>query len=197
MKTLLDWLLDFLSSFTVDQATEERLRGISPDAKLLGSGTTSVPLGSGYEAEAEEIRARAAIVAFLEKQVGDPYKWGAEANMPGQDLDGWDCSELMEQAHLSAGKAYPDGCVNQLPVVRHRKVSEPKPGDPFFLGPNASGIPHTGAYVGQGYCIHAAGRPVGKVVRISLAEIQNHARFLGFFRHPEFAWPAEERIVLG
>ena len=139
---------------------------------------------------ADEMAKRAAICAFLEANVGDPYTFGAEIGKEADPKTG-DCSEYMEQAYVRAGEPYPDGCINQQAVVGHRKVKEPKPGDPFFFGPNAKGTRHTGAYIGRGLCIHAAG---GKGVIVEpRSTIERHPRFLGFFRHPSFAYPPEDR----
>lgn len=170
---------------------------ISEHGKPLGvdnpiSITRTLP--SGYDRENEESVQRHAIVAFLKANVGDPYTFGAEIDVKELNPSTGDCSEYMEQAYIRAGLAYPDGAANQRNFCRGRAVMEPKLGDPFFLGPNTAGIPHTGAYVGDGMVVHAAGRPIGRVVMVSLAEIKSHPRFQGWFRHPEFLWEMNERV---
>lgn len=181
------WLFNILTGLL----TKQGLAQAAPGASMA---TASLPLGSGYDRLAEEDRKRAAIVAFMEANVGDPYTYGAEIRLDDPDPATGDCSEYTEQAYLRAGLGYPDGVVNQVAFCAHRRVLEPKPGDPFFYSPNpATGIPHTGIYVGDGMVIHAKGRPERRVIKVTRAEVEAHPRFLGWFRHPDLSWPLEER----
>lgn len=166
--------------------------GAGRDA-LRGSVSTLQDLPTGYDLASEEEPVRRAIVAFLEANVGDPYTYGAEIRLDDPDPDTGDCSEYGEQAYVRAGKHYPDGVVNQRAHCRGRRVAQPKPGDPFFLRPNKNGIPHTGYYVGDGMIIHADGGAARKVVKVPMAWAEAHPRFEGWFRHPELAWPQEDR----
>ena len=192
--SLLITLWEVLESFLRGMGTKAQLgaAGASPDA-LQGSLTMGVDLRTGYDRQSSEDAIRATIVLFAEAQVGEVYKYGIEHSFDEADPEGWDCSELLQNAYERAGLSYPDGCVNQKPVVAHRRVLAPKPGDPFFYGPNAKGIPHTGLYTGDGYAVNALGGKVGHVVKQSVLEIEGHARFEGWFRHPDLAYPAEDR----
>jgi cell wall-associated NlpC family hydrolase len=147
---------------------------------------------TGYDKESSEQAIRGTIVAFCEAQLGEIYNYAIEHSFSEVDPYGWDCSEMVENAYNRAGLAYPDGCRNQLPIVEHRRVLEPKAGDVFFYGPNKNG-PHTGVYTGRGTAIHALGGKVGEVVEQPRYIVESHPRFLGWFRHPEFSYPADER----
>ncbi len=162
--------------------------GLGPTA-----ATVSSVLPTLYNKDSADDEIRATIVAFCESKIGQPYRYGIEHEFSESDPEGWDCSELTENAYNRAGLSYPDGCVNQLAVIRHRKVFEPRAGDVFFYGPNAQGIPHTGLYTGRGTAINALGGKVGHVVEQPRWDVENHARFLGWYRHPDLAYPPEDR----
>src|SRR3990167_6721468 len=156
-----------------------------------GAGITK-PLGSGYDKEADDNLKRSRIVTFLRAQLHDTYQFGVEVKI-GEESNVWDCSELMEHVYNRVGLLYPDGCVYQQQLISHRRVTNPKPGDVFFYGPNANGIRHTGAYVGNDMVIHAAGRPINQVVEVPRFNIEANPRFLGWFRHPDLSLPPEDR----
>lgn len=180
------------------QLFDSLLNALTKEALAAPAGAPSVAgkveLGSGYSREAEEEPKRRAICGFMESNLGDRYTYAAEITPGDLDPETGDCSEYTEHAHLNAGLKYPDGVVNQRAFCRGRRVARPKPGDPFFFSPNpANGIPHTGIYVGMGLVIHAKGRPESKVIKVTLADIEAHPRFEGWFRHPDLAWPQEDR----
>ena len=189
------WWLDLLETIFGGQAADAAMRqqagraGLHPPAGAAFP-VVSVPLGSGYDRKAEEWRQRAAVVSYLRSQLGDPYVYGKEI-MPGHEseADGGDCSEYVEAAYRVAGLVIPDGCVNQRPYCR--RVKAPKAGDLIFLNPNKNGIPHVLTCTGEGTVVHALG---GKgVVEQPLSIWELHQRFAGFYRHPSFMCPMEER----
>lgn len=170
----------------------------------LVSLLTSTGLGAGavtasgvaptlYDKDSADEQVRATIVAFCVSKLGQVYRYGIEHEFGEDNPEGWDCSELTENAYNRAGLAYPDGCVNQKAAIGHRRVVTPKPGDVFFYGPNAQGIPHTGLYTGRGTAINALGGKVGHVVEQPQSEIEAHPRFEGWFRHTDLSWPVEDR----
>ncbi len=165
---------------------------ITKNGLPAGAQVVSTVPPTGYDKASAEEEIRATLVSFAAAQVGEPYRYGAEGAVMS-DLDEWDCSELFEHAFRRAGLAYPDGCVNQKAAIGHRRVLEPKAGDVFFYGPNKSGIPHTGMYCGDGSVIHADGGKARMVVRRPRYEIEEHARFEGWFRHTDLTWPKEDR----
>lgn len=193
MKKWHELLFEFLSGLLSKQGL--RGAGAGPEA-MKGALTFSQPLGSGYDADREENEKRAHIVKFCRQQIGEPYQFGVEGPSD-RDLDSWDCSEIVEHAYRQAGMIIPDGTMNQRPFCQ--KVRQPRPGDLAFLGPNKNGIGHVVLYQGFESCVEARGNRVqgiqkGKVVETSRAEIEAHPRFLGWYRHPDFSRPKEDRI---
>ena len=183
------------------RSLEGFLRGLAatPAGADLGAKTAVVEIGStGYSREAEEDGIRAQIVAFARAQVGDAYRYGAEHGLKEADPKDWDCSELTENAYRRAGKHLPDGAAAQKAYCRARRVRDPRPADLFFLGPNLEGIPHVGLYAGEGQAIEArskrvGGKQTGAVQYTARALVEAHPRFQGWYRHPDLAWPQEER----
>lgn len=190
VKAFWDALEGLIRSF--DTKAQLEAAGLTSEGVAL-KGTLSVDLPTGYDRESSEAAIRSNIINFCDSKIGQVYKYAIEHGFGEVDPEGWDCSELMENAFNRAGLAYPDGCVNQLPVVQHRRVLHPKAGDVFFYGPNANGIPHTGICTGRGTAINALGGKVGKVVEQLESLIEAHPRFLGWFRHPDLAYPPEDR----
>lgn len=158
-----------------------------------GSATMATELPTLHDRPSAEDELRRTIVTFALAQVGEKYTYGIEHDAKEANPDGWDCSELTQNAYLRAGLQYTDGCVNQKAQIGHRQTFNPKPGDVFFFGPNANGIPHTGIYTGRGTAVHALGGKVGQVVERPLSEVETHPRFEGWFRHTDFAFPKEDR----
>lgn len=161
----------------------------------LGPASTTVVAepGTGYDRASSEDAIRRSIVVFTLDQIGEDYVFAIE-HAPGEaNPEGWDCSELTQNAYERAGLKYADGCVNQKAQIGHRRTVNPKPGDVFFFGPNKDGIPHTGIFTGRGTAVHALGGKVGHVVERSLAEVEAHPRFEGWFRHTDLAYPQEDR----
>ncbi len=53
-------------------------------------------------------------IARAADQVGDKFRFGAEARMSDKDPDEWDCSELIQWSAHQAGVKFPDGSWNQF-----------------------------------------------------------------------------------
>lgn len=102
----------------------------------------------------------AAVIAFAEAQLGEPYVWGAAGP------NSWDCSGLTAGAWGAAGKYLPHYSVAQYQQSTPVKASQLRPGDLVFWsnGSSSSSIFHVALYVGDGQIIHAprTGRPVVK-----------------------------------
>lgn len=144
--------------------------------------TTVMDLGSGYSADHEESIKRQLVVDFALRQMGKPYVWATEVGSKPGEARGWDCSELVEVAYREAGMMMPDGSWNQKAYC-HR-VASPNPGDIGVLKPNAKGIGHVMIADGCGNVIHAIS-PRG-VVQDPQGMWTTHARWDGWYRHPEF-----------
>ena len=190
MKPWYDWLLDALAGLRTESKLQDLSSGPLSAATSI-TGSFDLPTFSQSRQEADD-QIRATMVAFMRASVGDAYVYAAEIDDADADPKAGDCSEYMEAMHHRGGLSYPDGCANQKAFMRAREVARPRPGDVFFLGPNARGIPHTGMYEGDSLCIHALG---GKgVVRWSIAEVEGHPRFEGWWRHPDLSWPEQDRV---
>lgn len=180
--------IDKIFNFLRSQIAKQMLAKHGATGKTV---TVSATLGSGYSVEDEENRQREQIVAFARAQLGEPYVFGVEGPSD-RDLDSWDCSELIEHSYANASMRIPDGTMNQRPFCQ--KVNEPKAADLAFLGPNANGIGHVFMYAGNGVCIEARGKPISLVRETARFEVESHVRFLGWYRHPDFARPKEDRV---
>lgn len=158
------------------------LLGLLTKQKVPGGVTFSMELGSGYDKDAEEAEQRAKIVSFCRAQLGKPYKLGSEITNPAEAL-AWDCSELTELAYKRAGLGLPDGAVYQFNFCR---PSTARAGDLWFLWSDTRKmIGHVGIYTGEGTVVHAmAGRGV---VEDPVSQWENHVRFRGTRRHPDFS----------
>lgn len=95
----------------------------------------------------------AAAVAEAKRQIGKPYRWGAEGP------DSFDCSGLTLWAWRAGGKSLPHSSRAQYSATSRVPVSAIQPGDLTFYG---SPIHHMGIYVGNGQMVEASqtGTPV-------------------------------------
>lgn len=181
-------LLNILADLFAKQ--ELREAGGTP-AQLDRAVTLSVPLGSGYDRQAEEDRQRAAAVAYLRSKIGTPYLLGAEVAPGGEAEAGLlDCSEAVEVAYRVAGLAIPDGSPYQYEHCR--PVIAPKPGDLGFLySENWGRIGHVMVATAEGTVLHAVG---GRgLVEDPVSLWEGIPRWRGWRRHPDWARPAEDR----
>ncbi|MGH3243213.1 MAG: NlpC/P60 family protein [Spirillospora sp.] len=110
-------------------------------------------------------------LAFARKQLGKPYRWGAEG--PG----GYDCSGLTMASWRKAGVKIPRVTYSQYRNVK-RKVSlkDLEPGDLIFF----RGRSHVGMYVGDGRYLHAPHS--GAKVRIDKLGARRKKQFAGAVR---------------
>lgn len=99
-------------------------------------------------------------MAFAERQLGEPYVWGAAGP------NAWDCSGLTMQAWAQGGKSLPHWSVGQYRATTPVKASALRAGDLVFWSSssNPDTIFHVALYVGDGMIVHAprTGRPVVK-----------------------------------
>ena len=102
-----------------------------------------------------------AAVAFAFRQLGKPYRWGADGP------NSYDCSGLTSSAWSRGGVHLPHNARRQFGTVARIGRDDLRPGDlVFFYG----GISHVGMYVGDGRMIHA---PVfGENVRMDRFDFQ-------------------------
>ncbi|WP_246237240.1 C40 family peptidase [Actinomadura chibensis] len=110
-------------------------------------------------------------VSFARKQIGKPYRWGADGP------NGYDCSGLAMAAWRKGGVHLPRVTYAQYRGVK-RKVglSDLKPGDLIFF----HGRSHVGMYVGNGRFLHAP--HAGARVRIDKLGGTRKRQFAGAVR---------------
>lgn len=89
---------------------------------------------------APSLRVRAAGIA--EKQVGDPYRYGAA----GPDY--FDCSGLVKYSFGKVGKKLPRTAQSQYDNSHHISGSSVTKGDLVFIGKSSRSIYHVGVYAG-------------------------------------------------
>lgn len=109
-----------------------------------GASTGTVPSGT-VTADQSTPALRAIAAAY--RQVGLPYKFGAES--PGVDFD---CSGLTQYAYSQAGISIPRTAAAQQAATQRINGSELRPGDLVFYGNPAH---HVQMYIGGGMVISA------------------------------------------
>ncbi|HEY8480600.1 MAG TPA: NlpC/P60 family protein [Spirillospora sp.] len=137
---------------------------------------------------AEQRRSAKKAVRFARKQIGKPYRWGAEGP------DGYDCSGLVMVAWRKAGVHIPRVTHAQYRSVKRKvKLKNLKPGDlVFFRNRN-----HVGMYVGDGKYLHAP--RTGERVRIDKLTKRRKRQFAGAVRPgaPEYRkWSASVKELV-
>lgn len=186
------------------KAIEDLLAALFTNGQLLDLGATPQEVAKGVTVHTsfggadtrtpEELRQRAAFVAFCRSQKGKHYHLGVEVR-PGEAAltDEWDCSELTEHASIQAGldPKLPDGARYQF--TECRPVSVSKAGDLHFLWKKDQPgvIGHVMVDTGEGTFVHAVG---GRgVVEDEQGRWLTHERYAGCRRPRAWMWPPEER----
>lgn len=132
-----------------------------------GASTGSVPSGTvGSDQSTPALRA----IAAAYRQVGLPYKFGAEA--PGVDFD---CSGLTQYAYSQAGISIPRTAAAQQAATQRISGSELRPGDLVFYGDPAH---HVQLYIGGGMVISAP--QTGQLIKVEkVGKATNFGRVVG------------------
>ena len=125
------------------------LPGASPqdEATIRAAMTANLPMPTG------PISAASGVVSTALSAMGTPYRWG------GTDLDGFDCSGLIQYAYAQHGVTLPRTSVEQAQAGSEagRNLDQLLPGDilTFAAEPGGS-VAHVGLYLGDGRFIHSA-----------------------------------------
>ncbi|AXI77576.1 hypothetical protein C7M71_009105 [Peterkaempfera bronchialis] len=130
-------------------------------------GTTTVSAGATASAKVDTA------VRFALAQLGKPYYWG------GNGPVGYDCSGLVQQAFLRAGRTLPRVADQQYGAVTPITAGQARYGDLLFWSSNGrqSGIHHVAIHIGGGKYVEAP-RP-GLTIRISAISAGNLPTFYG------------------
>ncbi|MEV6753939.1 NlpC/P60 family protein [Streptomyces sp. NPDC051214] len=117
------------------------------------SGTAGSPGAPGSPPTRAPSRKGETALGYAVKQIGKPYKWGAEGPKA------FDCSGLTSQAWAKAGKDIPRTSQEQWAQLRRVSLRKLRPGDLIVYFPKAT---HVALYLGDGMVIQAP-RPGAKV----------------------------------
>ncbi len=134
-------------------------RPVRPVARAEAGGGSTVPpppeiavtdRGNGTGAEAAELRAQ--VVRTALDAMGSPYRWG------GNDVNGFDCSGLIQYAYGEHGLILPRTSRDQARMGMQVALDLQSllPGDLLGFAGGGSGVTHVGLYVGEGLFIHSA-----------------------------------------
>lgn len=91
---------------------------------VMGRAKAKAGINDGAVGVVTAGKTASAFVALCQKQVGDRYIFGAEANLSDPDPDVFDCSELVQWACARLGVVIPDGSSNQRARVIPMSVAE-------------------------------------------------------------------------
>ncbi|MEV8317529.1 NlpC/P60 family protein [Streptomyces sp. NPDC059900] len=161
---------ELLASLSTDQLAElaraEEEGMAAAQRKFLDSGSLSGTAGASGSAGAAGSPGAAAVrppsrkgdsaLDYAVKQIGKPYKWGAEGPKS------FDCSGLTSKAWAKAGKEIPRTSQEQWAQLRRVSLRKLRPGDLIVYFPKAT---HVAMYLGDGMVIQAP-RP-GTRVKVS------------------------------
>ncbi|MFD5447528.1 C40 family peptidase [Streptomyces sp. NPDC003470] len=124
----------------------------SSSASSSSSGGSSVSVSSSATGSA------AAVVSFVQAQVGDAYVSG------GTGPNSWDCSGLVQAAFKQVNIDLPRVSQDQSVAGTQVSLSNLQPGDILYWG-GAGSAYHVGVYVGDGMFVGAQNSSTGVVMK--------------------------------
>ena len=131
------------------------MRRLLPVIALLGlpvsAAQARIDPGRSHRPAVEPATER--VVAFAERQIGVPYRWGGVSRSTG-----FDCSGLVYAAYLTVGRTLPHSTWGQMALGNPVRFGRLRPGDLVFTNGGghvqlvvskraAVSAPHTGAWV--------------------------------------------------
>ncbi|MGW5732527.1 MULTISPECIES: NlpC/P60 family protein [Streptomyces] len=145
-------LLAGLSAEQLDELARAEEEGMAAaQRRFLASGSLSGSAGSAPSRPPSRRGDEA--VDYAVRQIGKPYKWGAEGPKA------FDCSGLTSQAWAAAGKDIPRTSQEQWAKLRRVSLRKLRPGDLIVYFPKAT---HVAMYLGDGMVVQAP-RPGARV----------------------------------
>ncbi|MFJ8143550.1 C40 family peptidase [Streptomyces sp. NPDC096048] len=145
------------------KAAAERASRSAERATLSASADTGSSDSSGSSAGSSTSTSTstatgsaAAVVAFVQSQVGDAYVSG------GTGPNSWDCSGLVQAAFKSVGVDLPRVSQSQSTAGTQVGLDNLQPGDILYWG-GAGSAYHVGVYVGDGMFVGAQNSSTGVV----------------------------------
>ncbi|WP_409238882.1 NlpC/P60 family protein [Streptomyces sp. PA5.6] len=143
---------ELLSSLSVEQLAALRRAEEAHTAEAQEKFMASRALG-GSPARRAPSRQGDTAVDYAVRQIGRPYKWGAEGPKA------FDCSGLTQRAWAHAGRKIPRTSQEQWKELRRIPLSKLRPGDLVVYFPKAT---HVALYLGDGKVVQAP-RPGARV----------------------------------
>ncbi|MGW7295856.1 C40 family peptidase [Streptomyces xiamenensis] len=138
-------------------AREAEEAAASRSAERSTLATASAPAAT-ESAPAPASGSAAAVISFVQSQLGDAYVLGATGP------DAWDCSSLVQAAYASAGISLPRTSQPQSTSGTQVSLSNLQPGDILYWG-SAGSAYHVAIYIGGGQFIGAQNSSTGVVQR--------------------------------
>ncbi|MEU5901343.1 NlpC/P60 family protein [Streptomyces venezuelae] len=143
---------ELLSSLSFEQLAALRRAEEAHTAEAQEKFMASRALG-GSPARRAPSRQGDTAVDYAVRQIGRPYKWGAEGPKA------FDCSGLTQRAWAHAGRTIPRTSQEQWKELRRIPLSKLRPGDLVVYFPKAT---HVALYLGDGKVVQAP-RPGARV----------------------------------
>ncbi|WP_406453541.1 C40 family peptidase [Streptomyces sp. NBC_00876] len=142
------------------EAAERASRSAARTTLSTSSGSSSAGSSSSTPAtySSTATGSAAAIVSFVQMQVGDAYVPG------GTGPNSWDCSGLVQAAYRTVGVDLPRVSQSQSTAGTQVSLSNLQPGDILYWG-SAGSAYHVGIYVGGGQFVGAQNSSTGVVQR--------------------------------
>ena len=139
---------------TVPQVTTTTTTGTTTTGTTTGSTTTSSSSSSSssssYSSGSSGGGSGSAVLAYAQRFVGNPYKWGGTSLTNGAD-----CSGFVQSVYAHFGKSLPHSSYADAHVGRGVSKSDMRPGDIVVYGG------HVGIYAGGGKLLSALGKKYG------------------------------------
>ncbi|MEU9591326.1 C40 family peptidase [Streptomyces sp. NPDC048219] len=122
------------------------------------SSSSSSSAGASVSVSSSATGSAAAVVSFVQAQVGDAYVSG------GTGPNSWDCSGLVQAAFKQVGVDLPRVSQDQSVAGTQVSLDNLQPGDILYWG-GAGSAYHVGVYVGDGMFVGAQNSSTGVVMK--------------------------------
>ena len=131
-------------------ATVPQVTAATTDTTGTSAAGTTGSTGSTGTTSSSSGGSGAAVLAYAQQFVGNPYKWGGTSLTNGAD-----CSGFVQSVYAHFGKSLPHSSYADAHVGRGVSKSDMRPGDIVVYGG------HVGIYAGNGKLLSALGKKYG------------------------------------
>ncbi len=143
--------LSLMLALTVGGCSWEPLAEDQPEPVVVAApspGTTAAQRAPVRRLESQPLRRGDQAAAMAQRMIGTPYRWG------GADLDGFDCSGLVQFSYAQAQLKVPRTTQAQRSFGRAVSRDALRRGDLVFFDIEGKAN-HVGLYLGDGQFVHA------------------------------------------